>query len=104
RLPDRVSVRLDHHRAADSRVLGQPGPANHLAVPAGKIGRLRGQCVRAHRGAPASRRAGNIEGSFVDVWPAFGESGPAPQAVVAGAPTPGRARAAAAERPPEPAE
>ena len=71
RLPDRVSVGLDHHRAADGRVLGQLGPANHLAVPAREVRRLAGQCVSAHRGAPASRRGESIEVSFVDVEPAF---------------------------------
>ena len=67
RLPDRIAVRLDHHRAAHGRVLGEPGAAHDLAVPGGEVTRLAGQSGRAHRDAPASRRSANIAVSFVDV-------------------------------------
>ena len=68
RLPDRVAVRLDHHGAANGRVLGQAGPTDYLAVPGGEIGRLSGQSVRAHRVAPASQAVATIVLSFVDVY------------------------------------
>ena len=43
--PDRVAVRLDHHRAANGRVLGQAGAAHYLAVPGGEVARLGWQRV-----------------------------------------------------------
>jgi hypothetical protein len=68
RLPDRVAVRLDHHRAANRRVLGEAGAADCLAVPRGKVARLGGQSVPAHRVDPASRTVANIVLSLVDVY------------------------------------
>ena len=42
RLPDRVAVRLDHHRTANGRVLGETSAAHYLAVPRGEVARLGG--------------------------------------------------------------
>jgi hypothetical protein len=36
RFPDRVAVRLDHHRAANGRVLGESGAAHTSPYQAGK--------------------------------------------------------------------
>src|SRR4051812_19842459 len=37
RFPDRVAVRLDHHRAARERVLGKVGPPHDVLVPGGEV-------------------------------------------------------------------
>ena len=37
RLPDRVAVRLDHHRATDKRGLREAGAADDLAVPGWEV-------------------------------------------------------------------
>ena len=48
-LPDPEPVRLDHHRAAGQRVLGQPGLLHDLLVPAGEVLLLRGERHGPHR-------------------------------------------------------
>ena len=56
RLPDRVAVRLDHHRAAREGVLGQVGAAHDLLVPGGEVVGLRRKGHQAPQDSRAVRR------------------------------------------------